>query len=349
MQVIHGATALAPREFAGAAISKSYSSFIGTPICDIEFFSWLAKHPLMYAYYADASQGVVIEKMTFDQDRWLSYPVFLPPVAEQLTIAKMLGAMDEAIRSTEGVIVKLEYAKQGIRHDLLTRGIDKSGNLRDPLRNPGQFFGTPLGLLPREWNVRRLGEVVSKAQYGVSFPLEYGDGVPVLRMNNLHEGEVTLQDIKTCSTHIPSHLFLKKGDILFNRTNSMEHVGRVAIWREADKRFSFASYLVRLVHDRGVVAPEYLNMWLNQPETRIRIREFATPAVQQVNVNPTNLMRVLIAYPTSKIEQDAICERASALDDELSRLRNALCKRRLLRQGLIDDLLTGRVRVRGSE
>jgi type I restriction enzyme, S subunit len=116
MQIIHGAAALTSPEFEGAAISKSYSSFIGTPICDINFFSWLAKHPLMYAYYADASQGVVIEKMTFDQSRWLSYPIFLPPIVEQRSIARILDTIDEMIRSTEQLIAKREWARQGLIH-----------------------------------------------------------------------------------------------------------------------------------------------------------------------------------------------------------------------------------------
>ena len=69
-------------------------------------------------------------------------------------IAEVLDTLDEAIRRTELVIAKLEQIKQGLLHDLLTRGIDDNGELRDPDRHPEQVKDSPLGRIPRAWQTR---------------------------------------------------------------------------------------------------------------------------------------------------------------------------------------------------
>ena len=81
------------------------------------------------------------------------FPWRLPPLPEQRRIAEILDTLDEAIRKTEQVIAKLQQMKQGLLHDLLTRGIDDNGELRDPDRHPEQFKDSPLGRIPREWEV----------------------------------------------------------------------------------------------------------------------------------------------------------------------------------------------------
>jgi type I restriction enzyme S subunit len=121
MQVVHGATAFVSDDFAGSAVSKSYSSFAGTDICDAEFFSWMARLPFMYAYFMDSSQGIVIEKMTFDQNRWLSLPVPLPPLTEQRKITEILCLIDEQIRNSEEIIAKLKLVKTGLSTNLFDR------------------------------------------------------------------------------------------------------------------------------------------------------------------------------------------------------------------------------------
>lgn len=90
------------------------------------------------------------------------------PLPEQRRIAEILDTVDEAIRKTEQVIAKLKLIKQGLLHDLLTRGIDENGELRDPVRHPEQFKDSPLGRIPREWEVRPLSTFVRELAAGVS-------------------------------------------------------------------------------------------------------------------------------------------------------------------------------------
>jgi type I restriction enzyme S subunit len=80
----------------------------------------------------------------------------LPPLPEQRRIAAILDTLDTAIRTTERLIAKLELVKQGLLHDLLTRGIDANGELRDPERHPDQFKDSALGPISEEWEVATL-------------------------------------------------------------------------------------------------------------------------------------------------------------------------------------------------
>lgn len=273
----------------------------------------------------------------------------LPPVPEQRRIAEVLGAIDEAIRGTEQVIAKLRQMKQGLLHDLLTRGIDENGELRDPDRHPENFKDSPLGRIPREWDACSLSQVVPVAEYGISVPLAEHGAIPVLRMMNFVDGEVDLAELKFSDGPEARSLLLKPGDVLFNRTNSIDHVGRTGIWRGQLPSVSFASYLVRLVPAPDRLLAEFLNRWLNWEATQTRVRRWATPGVSQVNINPTNLRRTLIALPRTLAEQERISSALLQHDVHAEAARSELDKIRTLKHGLMDDLLTGKVRVISEE
>ncbi|MFO0609385.1 MAG: hypothetical protein U0324_39840, partial [Polyangiales bacterium] len=145
-------------------------------------------------------------------------------------------------------------------------------------------------------------------------------------------------------------LLLREGDVLFNRTNSLEHVGRTSMWRSELPVASFASYCVRLDVDRQQIDPAYLVEFMNLRETQVAIKRIATPAIQQVNVNPTRLRQsLLVRHPISLAEQQHI---VAILDAHDARIRAEQAERDklvALKRGLLDDLLTGRVRVPLSE
>lgn len=263
-------------------------------------------------------------------------------VAEQTKIAEVLSTVDRAIEQTEALIAKQQRVKTGLMQDLLTRGIDEHGNLRSEQTH--QFKDSPLGRIPMEWESAPLAVFVPSAEYGISTSL--GDsGYPVLRMNNLLNGEAELSDLKFTDAPVPEHLWLRNGDVLFNRTNSWEHVGRTGIWRGQIESATFASYLVRLNPDPDKLLPEMLNYWLNWERTQIAMRRQATPAVQQVNINPTNLRSIPAAFPRDLDEQTAITVRIAAVRKVLDAYREHLYKLTSMKAGLMQDLLTGERRV----
>jgi type I restriction enzyme S subunit len=208
--------------------------------------------------------------------------VVVPPPEDQKPIAVVLDTVDEAIAKTEAVIAKLRQVRAGLLHDLLTLGLDHNGLLRDPIAHPEQFQDSPLGQVPTEWTIAPLRHFLASVEYGISTSLSSEGILPVLRMNNLSDGEASLDDIKFATCEVPKKLLLRDGDVLFNRTNSYEHVGRTGIWRGQLPVATFASYLVRLNPASARLTSEFLNLVLNMPESQLRMRRYATPAVQQV-------------------------------------------------------------------
>ena len=164
-------------------------------------------------------------------------------------------------------------------------------------------------------------------------------------MNNLVEGEASYSDLKYSDDPSALKLLLKDGDVLFNRTNSIDYVGRTAIYRHEGNPVSFASYLVRLVPNSTILLPEYLNLWLNDAANQIRVKQLATIGVQQANVNPTNLGTLEAAIPGSLEEQRLIVNAAFTCVVEISSIQKNLAKLRSLRTALMQDLLTGKRRV----
>jgi type I restriction enzyme S subunit len=146
---------------------------------------------------------------------------------------------------------------------------------------------------------------------------------------------------------VPGRLLLQRQDVLFNRTNSIDHVGKAAMWRDELPGATFASYLVRLIPDLRCLTPEYLVEWLMHPQVRQRVRSISTVAVQQVNVNPSRLRELEIDLPVDLAEQRRIIATLETCDEQIRRESEELNKLRELRQGLVDDLLSGRVRASG--
>src|SRR5690606_2466034 len=118
------------------------------------------------------------------------------------------------------------------------------------------------GLKSSKHPVHKLGELLTELQYGISDQLVDEGEIPVLRMNNLQSGKLDLQDLKFISPQNGQldKFILKKGDVLFNRTNSYDLVGKVSHFNE-EGIFSFASYLIRLKAKESKLDSRFLNFY----------------------------------------------------------------------------------------
>ncbi|MEE3098998.1 MAG: restriction endonuclease subunit S, partial [Pseudomonadota bacterium] len=143
-----------------------------------------------------------------------------------------------------------------------------------------------------DWPVVPLGAVITRSEYGTSDPASAEGTIPIIGMKEVVDGNVLLDpsariegDAETLAP-----LMVRRGDILLNRTNSPDLVGKTGICR-GDADAVFASYLVRLHVDAKKADAEYVNYWLNDAETQKLIKRVSTRAVSQANVNPTELKR----------------------------------------------------------
>ena len=169
--------------------------------------------------------------------------------------------------------------------------------------------------LPEGWLLVPLQDLVEDLQYGTSKRADKNleDGVPVLRMGNIRDGEIDLSDLKMIdpsAEDIP-RFTLKKGDILFNRTNSPELVGKAAVF-DRDVQAIFASYLVRLTCDGRLVLPEYLCGWINSPWGRQWARTVRTDCVSQSNINAAKLRAMPVPLPPLAEQREIVRRERSA-------------------------------------
>ena len=169
-------------------------------------------------------------------------------------------------------------------------------------------------------------------------------------MNNLQNGEINLSEVRRAdlSKKEVHELNLVPGDILFNRTNSLDLVGKVGVVRDLPELISFASYLIRL----RTVASHANSFWLSallwSANCQSRIRKFATPGVSQANINPTSLGSLTIPLPPLP-EQEATAKLLDGVDVTLAAARREREGLQLLKESTADALLTGRVRVEVGE
>ena len=266
-----------------------------------------------------------------------AYSLLLPSLPEQRAIAAVLDSIDEAIERTEEVIAATERLRDALLHELLTRGLP--GHHTAWREVPG------LGAIPACWEVVRLGDVLASATYGTNVALDDVGAVPVLRMNNIQDGEVDVADLRNAdlSNADLRSLNVVPGDILFNRTNSLALVGKLAVVRDLPPPISFASYLVRLRAKENRANPFWLSALLGSTRYQSRIRRFATPGVSQANINPTSLKSLTIPLPRPG-EQHAVADMLDGVRATIERARAERAALQSSKASTADALLTGRVR-----
>jgi type I restriction enzyme M protein len=162
-----------------------------------------------------------------------------------------------------------------------------------------------------EWPMVALGEMCFKIQYGSSANLNTeSNGFKTFRMNEIVNGVAIDNGCMKCSD-IPANEFEKyrliRGDILFNRTNSFEHVGRTGIFNlQGD--YCFASYLIRLCVTADVADPFYINLFMNTASFQIGIKQYASRAIGQANINAQSLRAYKIPLPDLETQRAIVAE-----------------------------------------
>jgi restriction endonuclease S subunit len=236
------------------------------------------------------SKGSVNPYVNFSDLAW--YEFALPPLEEQRRIAKVLQAQEAAAQASQEIALAAEVAFDSYANAVF-RG-QGYGEMRRHKR---------LGLVAADFDVLHISDLIETSQYGLSaVPLEVGT-YPILRMMNLVDGYVVENDLRYVDLQPKEYeaYRLEPGDVLFNRTNSIDLVGRTGVYR-LESEHVFASYLVRLRVRRELLRPEYLSAYLNAPMGRQQVLGFATKAVSQANVNASNLAKVLIPVPSVEIQ-----------------------------------------------
>ncbi len=263
----------------------------------------------------------------------------LPPLPEQRKIAEILSTVDKAIQKVDEAIAKTERLKKGLMQELLTKGIGHT-----------EFKDTEIGRIPKEWEVVRLGDFV-KVQGGFAFKSSdyVKAGIALIRISNISHGNIELREL----VYLP-HEYLEKykefsleaGDIVIVLTRPIIEGGikaakvekkhipallnqRVGRFRITNKYHILSNFLFYVI---------FSNNFINQVKKGL-------VTMNQPNISPYQIERFKIPLPPLP-EQQKIVEILSTVDKKLELERKRKEKLERIKKGLMNDLLTGRRRVR---
>ncbi|WP_437620624.1 restriction endonuclease subunit S [Sorangium sp. So ce1151] len=315
----------------GPSADASYVRAVFKRWLDIGHFARIAKRTTSVAHLGAA--------------RFAKLEIPMPPLPEQGCIAAVLDTLDEVIRKTEQLVAKLKQMKQTLLHDLLTRGIDEKGELRDPEQHSERFKDSALGRIPAAWSSVPFREVCISSAFGPRFSSErYTEqgGLATLRTTDMDdEGNIDLSTMPRAAVNpssMASHL-LQIDDLLISRSGTC---GIVAVFPGYEIPVVPGAFLIRF-RLRGRILSEFLRRYFNSTIGRPRLDRLAAGGVQK-NLKGSELLAMMIPLPTPG-ECKRILSVIEANEVTIRREQEQLAKLRLLKQGLMDDLLTGRVRV----
>jgi len=168
------------------------------------------------------------------------------------------------------------------------------------------MFGDPIKN-PKGWDIVTVGDLVTEVRYGTSSPAVVGGKYPYLRMNNLtYDGHIDLADLKyiDVSDEEKEKYVVRKGDVLFNRTNSVELVGKTAVFDLPDDMI-IAGYIIRVRLGERML-PAVFSQYMNLEALKDILRNMAKGAVNQANINAQELQSVKIYVPDMQLQKEFI-------------------------------------------
>lgn len=278
----------------------------------------------------------------------------IPPGAELPVIAEILTTLDTAIHQTEAIVEKLKQVKQGLLHDLLTRGMNGNGELRPSYEEKPELYKESLaGWIPREWTPCGVLDVAAKDRQCIltgPFGADLGqadfksEGVPVLRIGNVQAGYIDWTDTQFVTPEKAATLgkyCVREGDLLFARQGAT--TGRSAL---ADLRANGALinyHIIRVAVDHQLCDPTYLYALFNSSRSRSQVDQAKGRGTRE-GINSDQIASLLFALPQIDEQRTAVA-RINAMEHNIAVEYSMLRKLREEKVGLMDDFLTGRVRV----
>ena len=199
-----------------------------------------------------------------------------------------------------------------------------------------EMFGDPI-LNPKGWEMVAVGDIVTDVRYGTSKPAVEGGKYPYLRMNNLtSDGHLDLKDLKyiDISDDEIEKCVVRKGDVLFNRTNSIELVGKTAVF-DLPEDMVIAGYIIRVRLNEKLL-PEIFSQYMNLEAIKSILRGMAKGAVNQANINAQELQSIKVYIPSIEL-QNQFVEMKEQVDKSKVAIQKALDKTQMLFDSLMQE------------
>jgi restriction endonuclease S subunit len=308
----------------GEVSKATFDCCLGRGVCAISYQNEYLYQYLIYLEnsWAQLSTGSTFDSVNSKQVKELKIPI-PKAVEEQTAIATALSDADALITSLEKLIAKKRLIKQGAMQELLK---------------------------PKEgWENKSIKEISIDMLQGVNtaidIPEYVHDGIPILKANNIIDGEVNLQT----SDHISQNTFkgysdrfkIKKNDFLFSNIGARLGTGSLM---KKDIECSFAWNVMRIIPNTKLVLPEYLNCIMNSPVLFNEIKK--NESGSGMGFVPKNVIQnITLPIPPTNEEQTRIATIFSDMDAEITALETKLEKYRKIKLGMMQQLLTGKIRL----
>ncbi len=324
------------------AYSTDTYAIYGNEVANTKFLFFKILDQLSYvnANYFQGSGLKHLQKKDFKKHQF----VFPNSITEQTTIASILSKCDTAIAHTEALIAKYSQIKTGLMQELLTKGIDENGNIRSEATHA--FKDSPLGRIPKEWECEPIENIY-----------DLKSGITPLRSNNKYFSEEGYNWVKTLDLN-EAYLFSTEekvtqyaldntslkmmpiNSILIAMYGGWEQIGRTAILKnEAGTNQAITC----LSNPKRKMNEDYVQFILQQ--FRYKWKQFAVSTRKDPNITKTDIKNFFLLIPNDIEEQNIISERILNTMKLVTQHEQHLHKLYSLKTGLMQDLLSGWVRV----
>lgn len=282
------------------AVSPAYHTYKIQGIrCKYLEYCLQSKNIEMFSLYAKRGSR---QGKSIDLKRWLTYKIPVYSEEDQIVIEENLNKIN--------VVIELRRKQLELLDELVrARFVEMFG---DPIENQ------------KDWEVVKIRDIVTDVRYGTSKPAVEGGRYPYLRMNNLTvDGDLDLNDLKYID--IPDNeiekCVVRKGDILFNRTNSIDLIGKTAVFNLLDDMV-IAGYIIRIRLNNQIL-PDVFSQYMNLEAMKKVLRGMAKGAVNQANINAQELQSIKVYIPNMELQKQYV-EFKEEIDKSRSRIQKSL-------------------------
>ena len=318
-----------------------------------KYFYWIFSvnfYDRVHSMTAKSSVDSVRREMIADM------PIALPPIKEQQRIANALSDVDTLIANLEKLIAKKKNIKQGAMQQLLTGrkrlpgfGSDErqkechsERSAKREVEESSGYKMTELGMIPSDWEVKKIGDFC-KVYDGTHQTPHYVDvGIPFYSVENVSADDFEHTKFISNSEYefISKRASIEKGDVLMTR------IGSIGVCKYVDWDCKSGFYVsLSLLKCNEKIDARYLCQQSKSEafKKEIELHSLTTAIPQKINLGPISQVRIIV--PHSKAEQTAIANVLSDMDAEISALETKLAKYRTLKTGMMQQLLTGKIRL----
>ncbi len=261
--------------------------------------------------------------------------IIVPKKEEQEKISFILSTVDEQIDNVDALIEKNKELKKGLMQTLLIKGIGHT-----------KFKKTEIGEIPEEWELESMNKIVTSTQLGTNTLGKENEKIPMLKMGNLTIGGFDFNKLEYISEEeleMNKEYILSNGDFLFNTRNTLELVGKSAVWNSQIDKAIFNSNIMRIKYC-SKINDFYMGYYFSSDIGWKQLKSISTGTTSVAAIYTKDLMKIKVIIPSIG-EQEKIVSILLEVDKKIEEYENKKQKLEELKKGLMQQLLTGMIRV----